>query len=288
MSIDISIEKGEFGERLVLHQEWKSEYINYMLDHDISELNVNYARGFKGGSLDFLQDLPFLTGLLLIVYNVSDTSVIHSLKRLRALNLGTQDKTPLDFTHFPSLEDCFLNWRTNSESIFQCINLKRLYIDKYAEKTTERFGHLSALKELYFSAGPVADLKGLSSLQGLEKLGFYHLRSLASLEGIQSLTRLEELKIETCRKINSIDEVRNLKNLRRLTIANCGDIVSLRPIDGLSELERLYFYESTNILDGDLSSLKRLKRLLDVRFKDRKHYSQKREHYPPFNTDLHL
>lgn len=288
MNTDISIEEGEFGERLVLHQEWKDEYIGYMLDHNISELNVNYARGFKGDSLDFLQNLPFLTGLLLIVYNVPDTSVIHNLKRLRALNIGTRDKTPLDFAQFPLLEDCGMDWRAKSESIFQCTKLKRLFISKYSAKNTDGFGSLSALKELYFSAGPVADLTGLSPLQGLEKLGLYYLRSLSSLEGIQSLTRLEELRIETCRKIDQIDEVRDLKNLRRLTIANCGDIASLRPIDGLSELDRLYFYESTNILDGDLSSLTRLKKLSDVRFMNRKHYSQKREEFPPFDTDSRL
>jgi len=288
MNTAISTEKGEFGERLVLHQEWKDEYIGYMQDHKISELNVNYARGFKGDTLDFLQDLPFLTGLLLIVYNIPDTSVIHNLRRLRALNIGTRDTTHLDFTQFPLLEDCFMNWRTKSESIFHCTALKRLHIDKYSGKNTDGFGSLSALKELYFSGGPVADLTGLIPLQGLEKLGLYHLRSLSSLQGIQSLMRLEELKIETCRKINQIDEVQDLKNLRRLTIANCGDIASLRPIDGLSRLERLYFYESTNILDGDLSSLTRLKNLSDVRFKNRKHYSEKCEDYPPFNTDSRL
>jgi len=288
MTDSFSVEQGVYGERLVLHSEWKNEFVDYMLANNIGELNVNYARGFSGQNLNFLQQLPFLTGLLLIVYNIADISVIHNLHRLKALNMGCRDITPLDFSAFPDLKDCGLDWRPKSDSIFQCRTLERLFINQYSYKHTDKFEELTSLSSLFFSGGPLGDLTGLQRLQNLETMGLYHLRSLSSLHGIENLAHLEELDIDTCRKLTSINEIQNLKRLRRLTLANCNDILSLRPIKELTSLERLYFYESTNINDGDLSFLTHLPNLTDVRFMNRKHYTNRCEEFPPFNTDSPL
>jgi hypothetical protein len=42
------------------------------------------------------------------------------------------------------------------------------------------------------------------------------------------------------------------------------------------QTSRNLFYESTNIVDGDLSPLTRQKNLSSVSFQDRRHYSHKR------------
>ncbi len=288
MSKDFSIEPGEYGERLVLQATWKDELIDYMLTHKINELNINYARGFIGDALDFLQHLPFLEGLLLLVYNIPDISAIHNLRRLRTLSTSCRDKTPLDFSQFPLLEDCGLDWRPRSQSIFQCKTLKRLFIDKYSDKDTTSFRDLVNMESLSFASGSLNDLTGLRPLRKLKKLGLYRLGSLSSLQGIEDLHDLEALEIGTCRKLTTITEVHKLKNLRRLWINNSDEIDSLRPIEGLNRLEEVNFTDSTNILDGDLSPLTHLPNLTDVRFKDRKHYSLKCEEFPPFNTSSNL
>lgn len=124
---------------------------------------------------------------------------------------------------------------------------------------------------------PVTNVLGLSSLTRLRSLRLGNLRRLNSLSGIEHLSNLEELELHTCKNINSLDEVGGLRSLKRLYINNDGNIMSLSPLDGLERLESVLFYESTNILDGDLSPLLRQTNLSRVAFRDRRHYSHRRE-----------
>ena len=101
---------------------------------------------------------------------------------------------------------------------------------------------------------------------------------LTSLKGIETLANLEELEIHTCRGIGSIEEVGSLSHLQKLHLDNDGDIESLKPLEKLNSLVSLSFYESTNILDGDLSPLlHHQKSLSRVSFQNRRHYSHRRE-----------
>jgi hypothetical protein len=105
------------------------------------------------------------------------------------------------------------------------------------------------------------------------------LRRLGSLAGVEGLANLEELNIDTCRAIRSIEEVSALSRLRRLHLSNDGEIESLKPLDTLNGLEAVTFVESTNIVDGDLSPLVRQKNLRRVSFRNRRHYSHRREDF---------
>ena len=89
------------------------------------------------------------------------------------------------------------------------------------------------------------------------------------------MTNLEELEIHACRRIRSIDEIGCLT----LHLNNDGDIESIKPLAKLGGLESMSFYESTNIIDGDLSPLLNQKNLSRVSFKNRRHYSHQREEF---------
>src|SRR5207253_3095243 len=106
-----------------------------------------------------------------------------------------------------------------------------------------------------------------------------NLKRLASLAGIEELANLEDLEIHTCRAIRSIKEIGSLRRLKGLALNNDGDIESLKPLNNLSGLESVLFYESTNILDGDLSPVLRQKALARVSFQNRRHYSHRREDF---------
>jgi hypothetical protein len=88
-----------------------------------------------------------------------------------------------------------------------------------------------------------------------------------------------ELEVHTCRAIRRIDEIRSLSRLKKLHLNNDGEIESLKPIADLTKLESVLFYESTDIVDGDLSPLLRLKSLSRVSFRNRRHYSHRREDF---------
>src|ERR1043165_7182478 len=134
-----------------------------MQAQDVRELEINYARGFSHQDVEFLRDLTFLESLVLITYHISDISPIHSLTKLRAIDIGSRgERTPIDFTYFERLEDCGVEWRAGSQSLFGCTTLRRLWLNKYPGKGTDPFRSLVNLEELYIASSPVESLPGFS------------------------------------------------------------------------------------------------------------------------------
>ncbi len=173
-----------------------------------------------------------------------------------------------------------MEWRAKATSLFDCITIKTLFLNRYKGRDTAPFALFTKLESLtLLSALVLESLHGLSGLTELRYLRLGNLQRLTSLEGLGSLGNLEELNLNTCRKINSIEEIGHLARLRRLHLNNMGEVQSLKPLEGLSSLEFVSFYESTNIVDGDLSPLTRLSKLTDIAFMNRRHYSHRNEDF---------
>jgi hypothetical protein len=276
----VKLEDGEYGRRAVITSTWRSEMSRYLLANDVLELELNYAKGWRGNDLSFLKELPQLQAFKIIDhFGLPDADPIHYLHELRALDVQTYCKTPIRFSEFPQLEDCGLEWRPKCESLFSCTTLKKLFVNCYKKKNVDSFSNLVNLEWLAILNAPVHNLRGLTPLKRLKYLRLANLRQLTSLAGIEELTGLEELNIDTCRRIGSIDEVRSLSQLRRLHLGNSGEIESLKPLEKVSGLESVTFVESTNIHDGDISPLTRQKNLSRVSFQNRRHYSHRREDF---------
>ena len=170
-----------------------------------------------------------------------------------------------------------MEWRPKCDSLFSCRTLRRLFLNRYKKKNVEAFSNLVHLEWLGILTAPVDNLRGLS--KRLKYLRLANLRCLASLAGVEGLEALEELNINTCRHVRSIDEVGSLSRMRKMHLSNCGDVESLKPLEKLEGLEWVTFVESTNIRDGDISPLLRQKNLSRVSFKNRRHYSHRREDF---------
>ena len=252
---------------------------SYLLDNGIVELELNTGKGWRGNDVSFLAVLPQLLSLIIIDFSISSVEPIHFLHSLRKLKIFTYCKTKIKFETFPQLEDCALEWRPKSTSLFDCLSLKKLFVNRYTGKDTSAFAKLINLESLAILNAPVRNLHGLETLKKLRFLRLANLRQLASLDGIEHLTNLEELNLDTCRAISSINEVAALISLRRLYLNNGGDIESLKPLKKLELLESVLFSESTNIIDGDLSLLLSLKNLNKIAFKKRRHYSHQCEDF---------
>ena len=276
MMTSFLIEEGKCGRRLVVTSSWSDEMKQYILSNPIEELYLNYARGWKGKDLSFLTTFPGLKAFSIIDWNIDDISSIHALHHLRRLEISTYCKTEIDFSQFPALEECSLEWRPKAKSIFSCHTLKHLFLNRYSGVDTSKFSELAELESLSLANAPIRNLYGLESLKKLKFLGLYNLRKLEFLCGIEGLIHLETLEVNGCRSITSIKAVENLFNLRKFHFCDDGDIESLQPLASLTQLKEVLFYESTNIVDGDLSPLKKLKCLSNISFQDRRHYSHRR------------
>lgn len=275
----IQLEDGEYGRRAVATSAWSDEMTDYLLDNGIVELELNDGKGWRGSDLLFLAKLPQLESFKIIDLKISSVDPIHFLRELRVLEVTTYCQTEIRLSAFPRLEECDLEWRPKAASLFDCTTLKKLFVNRYDGKDVAPFARLVNLESLAILNAPVENLHGLSALKRLRSLRLANLKRLTSLAGIGRLENLEELEIHTCRAIGSIEEVGSLSRLQKLHLNNDGDIESLKPLEKLNGLESVLFYESTNILDGDLSTLLRQKNLSRVSFQNRRHYSHRREEF---------
>jgi hypothetical protein len=275
----VKLEDGKYGRRAVITSSWHEVMTSYLLANHVVELELNDGKGWRGANIDFLEQLPELRSFQILDFPISSVEPIHFLKKLRVLQVSTYCRTEIRFSSFPQLEECSLEWRPKADSLFECTTLKKLFVNRYRGRDTEPFGRLIELQDLAILNAPVANLNGLRSLERVRNLRLAVLTKLTSLDGIEALVNLEQLDINTCRRIRSIEAVRFLPKLRKLFVDNSGEIESLKPIRELRNLEAVIFYESTNILDGDLSPLLNRPNLTRVSFQNRRHYSHRREQF---------
>lgn len=275
----INLEHGEYGLRAVITSPWRSEFGKYLATNGIRELELNDGKGWRGSDLSFLTDLPHLSSFKIIDLEIRSVEPIHVLHELLALEVITYCNTAITFSAFPLLQECSLEWRSGATSLFEVRTLKKLFLDDYKGRDVNAFARLTELESLAILNAPVENLFGLSDLTKLKSLRLANLKCLRSLAGIEPLVNLEELDIHTCPRIGSIDQVGYLSRLRTFHLNNDGNIESLKPLAKLTQLESVLFYESTNIVDGDLSPLFGQQHLTNISFRNRRHYSHSREEF---------
>jgi hypothetical protein len=250
---------------VVLEGGWKDSYADVMAAEGLSVLSI----AVRGDDLSFLARLPDLRGLVLNAGEVRDLAPVEALGRLETLTLNTPTtpKLPLDFGAFEALRILRMYWNAGFASVFSCATLESLYVFSQPDPDLSRYGALGALRRLELSQG-----RKLLTTKGVGELDFLGLYQQGGLSELTHLPDLDVLSIQTAKKLDAIDAVAVCRSLTRLDIANCGDIASLQPLAALTALERLGAWESTRILDGDLSVLLRLPRLREVRMRDRREY----------------
>lgn len=274
MSSSFSVENGDLGPRVTLHDSWSGEAASFLRSQTRCELELNYAKGFKGKDLSFLREFPQLTGVLLTHRTLDDDSPVLALPNLRRLHLHTYAKSPLDFGTLPALQELVLEWRTKVTGLFAHPALEKLFVNSYSGASLEKFGTIVRLRELSLANAKITSIGNLSGLSQLELLGLYNCKKLASCRGVEavagSLTRLEA---DGLLALTDIAPLAALKELECLHLNDNRSIASLEPIRNLSRLREVLFYGSTDIGSGDMSPLLALPALAKVSFQNRPHYS---------------
>lgn len=247
---------------VVLEGGWRDEYEERLQDLEALSISV------RGDDLSFLERVPHLRGLVLNAGEARDLSPVAALRGLETLtlNVAAKPRIELDLSAFAALRTLRMYWNPGFESVFACRSLQSLYVFGPPDPDLARFGQLPGLRRLELSQG-----RRLQTTRGVGPVRFLGLYQQGGLSELAELPALEELAIEGARKLGAIDAVAGLP-LRRLTLANCGDIASLAPLAGMDTLEELFAWESTRVLDGDLSVLLTLPRLRTVALRDRREY----------------
>lgn len=268
------IEDTPEGRSLVVTGPW-SEPAERALDRGEADVLVlNYARGFSGGSLDFLDGGWPLRSLSVLDRSIVDLDPIGRLAGLEELSVQAAADALLDLGPLPRLRSISGEWALIGRTLGAVAELERVSTWMFSDVELHAFRDHVALKTLTIKDAPhLESLAGLGNLPELAALTIVGARRLHETDEIGELSEsLRELKFEECPRIESIDVVESLVDLRLLGISESGDIASLAPVGALEQLETFYAWGSTRILDGDLSPLARLPRLKEIRMRNRRGY----------------
>lgn len=275
-----SLSADEYGTTLVLEGPWSDDLLPVIEENKVTGLWINYARGFVGNDITFLKKLPDLKYLLIASYWLDDVSPINGLSNLRSLYLSATTYKGIDFSGLRRLEKLSLDYTTGMKSLVKCTSLRYLNVGSLRVKDLTILSELQGLDFLEVSSSPVADLDGIENLPHLRVIALYYLTKLTDISALAKCPRLEIVDIEACRKIGSIEPVRPLTRLKRLQFSKCGQIESLSPVGDLKDLVDLIFDYDTNIVDGDLDPMTKLKKLQYTYFLDRPHYNHRASEFP--------
>lgn len=271
------VDRGE-GPTLVVTGRWTQKATEALERSGIDAVELNVVRGFKERSLEFLEGLD-IRWLLILDGRLDDLSPLahigETLEELTISEAAPGTTVPLDV--LPRLRHLRVEWsmvRDALESV-EGSQLRRLYVEGCDHVDLAPFGDLGHLEYLELVAPRhLNSLFGIDALSSIADLRISLAPKLTDLGGIESAAKtLEKLELETCKQIDSLEPVGALKLLRELWIADCGEIESLGPLRGLEHLEIFEAWESTRVLDGDLTPLTELANLRELRMQDRKSYS---------------
>jgi hypothetical protein len=259
----------------VVTGDWSAEAAELVAAGQVDGLTLNYAKGYRERSLDFIGDWP-IRRLDVLARTIKDLEPIYRLSAtLEDLGLTTAPTAVLDCARLPRLTSLAVeNWGQIRESLPSAHGLKELGVYGYLERDLLPVTDNALLETIRIAQAPrLESLLGaqmLSKLTSLTVVAARNLTDLTSLSGTGA--RIRRLDLTSCKSIGGLEAVSPLVGLQYLSIANCSHIASLRPLQAMAELENIQAYESTRIDDGDLTPLLGLTNLRDLRMKNRENY----------------
>ena len=189
------------GKVLLLRQAWEPRFRKILERKGITAVRFSALGSIKDLDLSVLAEMPFLRGLEIYDWQVTDARIVEELPNLEVLGLQIKRTKPIDFSKLPQLRVALLTWSKGFEGVFSAPNLEYLNVSNL----------------------PLEDLRPLSTLQSLRRLSLTS-RKLKSLSGIADLTRLEDLDLYDCRVLEDDDGLDCLPNLKRLEIEACNKL----------------------------------------------------------------
>lgn len=267
------IEDRPEGRTLIVTGAWTLAAQSAVGRDDVDGLWLNYARGFSGADLEFLEAVP-VRRLLVLDHRVSDLTPIERLSdTLEDLSVQAAPGAVVDLTAFPRLKCLSSTWRAVRETIADASALVQLVALEYDEWNLSALAQNRRLAKLVLKpADELRSLTGLASLSHLEHFGVFAAPNLDDLAELTAARSLRHLELQSCASVDALDVVAGLAMLEFLGVSDCGQIRSLAPLSLLEKLEVLHAWGSTRIEDADLSPLARLPKLSEVRMRDRREY----------------
>lgn len=188
------------GRVLIPRSPWTRELADLLRSENITALRLSYGAGFRGDSIGFLEQLPFLTSLEIYSFEVQDVSPIQSLQRLEVLGLEVKSAKGLEACHSP-LRIALLRWCKELSFVLGLGTIEYLNIQNYPYQDLQALESLLLLRRLALTSRKLRSLDGIEKLPVLEHLDLYNCPNLLSIDDAQAKISIRHLEVESCRHV---------------------------------------------------------------------------------------
>jgi hypothetical protein len=231
----IEVMKSEGSTQMSLAGEYRSNDLNFLLDHDLSfvkMISINKA--------------------------VGDLSPLYKLSQLSHLVLPSNSKASFDFSHLPSLEVLGTELSKKYVNLDHLKKLKFLKLSKYKGIDLKLLKNCTLLERLELIQVGIQTLEGMELLVNLRELDIDGARHLESLLGISKVhDKLKKFRIWSASKLFDVHFLGNAVNLEYIQLSKFKEINSVQFLDKLQKLNGVAILPK--IADGDLSPISRVK-----------------------------
>ena len=272
MSQGFELVESQHGTDVVVTGAWSPRAEAELRSRHADGLVLNYAKGFRERSLDFLLGLP-IRRLNILARTIKDLRPIYSLSEtLEDLQLQTAP-TEVRLDLLPRVLSLGATWTQIAATISTLPHLRSLLALSYSEPSLDPLASNRELRTIRMKDRPaVTTLEGIHQFGILEHLDL-SLAPLGSLSPlVEAAPTLQKLEFESCKNIHDLRGIERLGALTSINMGDCGELESLHPISGLEHLEEVYLWGSTVVSDGDLTPLASLPKLATLRMTSRKSY----------------
>jgi len=218
------------GYLLAVESDKLEECMEYALEKNITKISIHSYDGYTLENVSFLRRYNFFKELSITddKINIAD---VHSLKKLEYLSLSNGQQS-IDFSAFPNLKECSIDWNTRILILSEAKNLRKLKIWKYKPKSKSfiELNGLSALESLAITESNIESFVDIGNMKNIHSFEGHYLSKLERLKGIEALAQnLKILILDFCKKLNKYEEsLEELKMLQKLILGNCGEIESIK------------------------------------------------------------
>ena len=258
---------------------WHRKIPDYLRANNVRGLQLGFRDGFRCNDPACLSELPFITWFSL-PHETPDGDFerpqVEQLSGLKHLNAMGRAWQSIDFTAFPDLVSCHLQFQPNLRSIFTAQSLRLLKIYGLKKDAAEHLAALATLENLELAHSGIRNLAPLQGMDHLERLSLNVCRHLENFDNLESLQSLQCLHISEVNCLRDLEKIASLRNLEVLNLTDVGEIASLEPLGALKNLKALWVAgRNTQIVDGDLSVLTELPKLAMLTLVPNRHYSHR-------------
>lgn len=261
------------------------EYLDFYHNNKDIHFRIALHPSQNKECLDFLSDFKNLKDVSFSKYFSQDIDLsnflkINSIEKLRLHKLNK----PIDLSNLIKLKYLDIEWSKNIEGLRNCKELVQLVLWHFNPKSKgfSDIYDIPNLQHLTLYHSNIQNLNGITKFNKLKILELDYMKNLIDVSSLIHLkSHLKELILDHCKKVKDFSILTELKNLTLLGFCHCGDIPDIKFIKYLKNLEILAF-ESTNIIDGDLSSCLELTKLKHIGFSNKRHYSHKSDELKSF------